>query len=347
MTATLSLPEFLQRTFAARGGLIDGGHASAFRLCNGFTEGCPSLALDVYGRTLVAHDYAADPAESVVAEAIEMTRVQFPWLDSVVVKTRHGERARTDSGAALGNAAPATKVCENGVWYALDLQMNRDASLYLDTRNLRAWAKAKLAGKSVLNTFAYTGSLGVAARAGGAARVVQLDRNLRFLRLASESEKLNGLTPTPATDLLAGDFFKKISWLKKSGARFDCVFVDPPFFSTSVHGTVDQQNSAVSLLNKVRPLIADGGWLVAVNNAVFLSGAEFHAQLESLCRDGFLAIEELIPVPEDFAGFPTTRVGVPPANPAPFNHSTKIAVLRVKRKAAASPAAAVVAAPAR
>jgi 23S rRNA (cytosine1962-C5)-methyltransferase len=82
----------------------------------------------------------------------------------------------------------------------------------------------------------------------------------------------------------------------------------------------------------VRPLIADGGYLVAINNALFLSGANYLGELEALCADGYLRIEELIPVPEDFTGYPQTPVGGYPVNPAPFNHPTKIAVLRVRRK---------------
>ena len=38
------------------------------------------------------------------------------------------------------------------------------------------------------------------------------------------------------------------------------------------------------------------------------------------------------PVPPDFTGYPETVLSAPPVNPAPFNHSTKIAVLGVKRK---------------
>jgi len=48
--------------------------------------------------------------------------------------------------------------------------------------------------------------------------------------------------------------------------------------------------------------------------------------------DGYLKIAELIPVPEDFTGYPATRLGLPVTEPAPFNHSTKIAVLEVRRK---------------
>jgi len=36
--------------------------------------------------------------------------------------------------------------------------------------------------------------------------------------------------------------------------------------------------------------------------------------------------------PPDCTGFPITRVRLPIVNPAPFNHATKIAVLRVLRK---------------
>jgi 23S rRNA (cytosine1962-C5)-methyltransferase len=49
-----------------------------------------------------------------------------------------------------------------------------------------------------------------------------------------------------------------------------------------------------------------------------------------LSADGYLAVEQLIPVPQDCIGFDLVRAL--PADPAPFNHATKIAVLRVRRK---------------
>jgi 23S rRNA (cytosine1962-C5)-methyltransferase len=226
---------------------------------------------------------------------------------------------------------PERRVREHGVWYALDLLMQRDASFYLDTRNLRAWAIAHLAGMSVLNTFAYTGSLGVAAMAGGAARVVQTDLKREYLNVAKTSYTLNGF-PIVKADFLAGDFWTQISQMKRAGARFDCVFVDPPFFAATGKGTVDLVAQSHRVINKVRPLINDGGLLVAINNALFVSGAEYLHTLETLCADGYLAIEELIPVPPDCTGYPETRVRPPLVDPAPFNHSTKIAVLRVRRK---------------
>jgi 23S rRNA (cytosine1962-C5)-methyltransferase len=112
--------------------------------------------------------------------------------------------------------------------------------------------------------------------------------------------------------------------------RFDCVIIDPPFFSTTSKGKVDQVHESARLINKVRPLIEDGGYLIAINNALYISGQDFMQTLEALCEDGYLAIEELVPVPEDFVGY--NKIGSEITNPAPFNHSTKIAVLKVKRK---------------
>ena len=72
--------------------------------------------------------------------------------------------------------------------------------------------------------------------------------------------------------------------------------------------------------------------LVTINNALFVSGAAYMQMLESLCADGYLSVETLIPVPQDFLGYAATEGAALPADPAPFNHSTKIAVLRVRRK---------------
>ncbi len=332
MYSTADLLALLDRAVTARAELYDERHETAFRLFNGFIEGAPDLAIDLYARTAVIHDYAATPdvAHPALAGVMEYLRGRLPWLRAVVLKRRHAAEPDARRGVLLHGERADRWVREHGVRYALDLTMQRDASLYLDTRGLRDWARQRLAGQAVLNTFAYTGSLGVAALAGGASRVVQLDRNRTFLDLAKTSYGLNGF-PIARADFRAGDFFVEIARLKRAGELFDCVFVDPPFFSATRGGTVDLVAASHRPINRVRPLIADGGTLVAINNAVFVSGEAWLRTLGALCADGYLAIEELLPVPPDFAGYPQTRVGVPPVEPTPFNHSTKIVVLRVRR----------------
>ncbi|MFZ4795401.1 MAG: class I SAM-dependent methyltransferase [Blastocatellia bacterium] len=327
------LIERLAEALKSRVALVDVRHEAAFRLFNGFTEGWSDLAIDLYGRTLVIHDYAEDVLDGVrnMAVARGFYEAELPWLGAILWKARSGTTAEERNGKWISEAEPDRRIREHGVWYALDLQANRDAGLYLDTRNLREWLIENMAGARVLNTFAYTGSLGVAAKAGGASRVVHIDLKRAFLNVAKTSYTLNGF-PIAKGDFVAGDFWPQISRLIKSAQLFDCVIVDPPFFAQTAKGKVDLEKNYSRVLNKVRPLIADGGRLVAINNGLYVSGAEFMATLNALCSDGYLKIEELIPVGPDFTGtVPGSGAGIV-TDPAPFNHSTKIAVIRVRRK---------------
>jgi 23S rRNA (cytosine1962-C5)-methyltransferase len=319
----------LEKSIETRESLFDARHELAFRLFNGFIEGNPELVIDLYASTLLIHNYADDPIQGTwaVQQAQEFLRNKLVWLHAGIVKTRNGNTQAEKRGQLLFGEKLDTKIQEPGVWYSIVLMMNRDASFYLDTRNLRKWLTDHMKDKTVLNTFAYTGSLGVAALAGGARRVVQHDLNRQFLNVAKTSYMLNGF-PINKQDFIAADFFTLASKLKRTNETFDCVLIDPPFFSTTSKGRVDQVNESARLINKVRPLINDGGTLIAINNALYVSGKEYMQTLEALCKDGYLKIKELIPVPEDFTGYPETRLGSPITDPAPFNHSTKIVVLQ-------------------
>ena len=328
---TSSVIQLLEKAIASRLSLMDSQHESAFRLFNGFTEGYPDLALDIYGRTLVIHNYADDPAQNqiLIHEVTSYMQSALNWLHAGILKVRNGKTQEEKKGSLVFGDKPDRKIKEYGLWYSINLTLNRDSSLYLDTRILRKWIMDHLKDKSVLNTFAYTGSFGVAALKGGASRVVQVDLNREFLNIAKESYTLNGI-PIQKGDFISRDFFEQVGNMKRENKRFDCVIIDPPFYSTTSKGKVDQVHDSARLINKVRPLINDGGILIAINNALYVSGQTYIQTLEELCKDGYLKIKELIPVPEDFTGY--NKVGSPITDPSPFNHSTKIAVLDVRKK---------------
>jgi 23S rRNA (cytosine1962-C5)-methyltransferase len=329
--AASMIASLLEQAIEARQSLLTTPHDSAFRLFNGFTEGWPDLVIDIYASTAVFHNYADNPEEGIVfvREAQDVMQSNLNWLRAGIIKIRNGKSHEAKRGELLFGNVIDEKIKEHGVWHAIDLALNRDASFYLDTRHLRKWLIENMQGRSVLNTFAYTGSFGVAALAGGAGRVVQTDLNRRFLNLAKGSYSYNGF-PIDNRDFVAQDFFPTIAKFKSTGQFFDCVIIDPPFFSSTSKGRVDLENNGTRLINKVRPLIRDGGILVAINNALFVSGWDYMQSLETLCRDGYLTIEEIIPVPEDVIGF--QHLGKPVVDTAPFNHSTKIVILSVKRK---------------
>ena len=328
-----SLPQILAAALERRIELIDTRHENAFRLFSGFYEGYPDLVVDLYARTLVIFDYSENPlpSSSIVQIASSLYLKRLPWLRAVILKAHHAAQPEMRRGVVIHGTAPDRHITENGIRYGLDLLLNQDASFYLDTGNLRRWATENLGGKRVLNTFAYTGSLGVAARAGGARQVIHLDANRKFLNLAKASYALNGF-PINKADFITGDFWEVTSRLRHSGELYDCVILDPPFFAASKRGRVDLLTESMQLINKVRSLVGHEGYLAVVNNALFLGGAEFMKTIEDVCSSGYLNLERIIPVPDDVAIPLQNRIQSPPADPAPFNHSTKIVILRVERK---------------
>lgn len=319
----------------ARQTLIDADKQGALRLFNGFYEGFPDLVVDRYANTIVIFDHSKPPhlPAHIIKEIQTLLLERFPFIECIVVKQRRSPDPANRNGQIVYGSQPDEQITEHGVHYSVDLQMNQDASFYLDTRNLRNWLMENAKGWQVLNLFAYTGSLGIATLAGGASHVTQSDHNRNFLSLARKSAMLNRLD-LGKMKLQAADFFSQVAFHKRRKARFDCVIVDPPFFSTTGKGTVDLVNESTRVINKVRPLVRDGGCIVTINNALFLPGAAYMESLEVLCKDGYLTIDQIIPVPEDITGFPGTIQAPPPSDPAPFNHPTKIAVLGVTRKAA-------------
>jgi 23S rRNA (cytosine1962-C5)-methyltransferase len=169
MMASIMKTELIERlletALAWRQELFDERHETALRLFNGFTEGHPNLVVDLYGKTIVLHNYADHPPNGFasVQAALSFLPTRLPWIEAIVVKTRNSPSSEEKRGSLVYGTTPDRKIRENGIWYSIDPMLNRDASFYLDTRNVRLWAKENLAGKTVLNTFAYTGSLGVAA----------------------------------------------------------------------------------------------------------------------------------------------------------------------------------------
>jgi 23S rRNA (cytosine1962-C5)-methyltransferase len=345
MTTRSILISHLEQALAFRQPLLDSlGPAPAIRLFNGFWEGWPGLAVELYHRTLVILLY-----EEAVADGIDLAQVCLDFypsslpgmLDGILLKERFSSDPRRRQGFLLSTPQSSTsdkpsyprasQVQEHGVLYALDLQLHQDTSLYLDTRQLRLWAAEHLNGAHVLNTFAYTGSLGAAARAADALNVIQTDLSSDFLALARRTFHLNGWD-MPRGSFITGDFFSVVAHLKQQNRLFDCVVLDPPIFSVTAKGRVDMLGQYTRLINKVRPLVAHGGALVAVNNAVYMPGEVYLSLLQDLCSSGYMEIESFIPVPPDFTGYAQKPIVPLPADPAPFNHSTKIAVLRLSRK---------------
>ena len=303
----------------------------AYRLFNGFYEGLPGLVIDRYANTLVLSNHSRQPGslQPDIDHIARFASTEIPGVTSILLKTRHSPDSEERKGRLLyGKQLPA-EVSERGVRYAIDLRLNQDDSFYPDTRNLRQWLAENSLGNSILNCFAYTGSLGIAALAGGSADLIQTDLNNESLAVAQRSYALNGFNQVMT--LLKRDFFSAVNTLKKYDKLFDIVILDSPFFSTTRYGKVDLQQHS-QLINKVRPLVAHEGHLIVINNALYVPGSQFMDQIDNLAKTGYATLENIIGIPADITGYPQTIKSQPPVDPTPFNHPTKICIMKLLRK---------------
>ncbi len=328
-----SFARLINACAAYRSDALNAAGNSCWRLFNGFYEGWPGLVVDWFAGHVLLSFHPGKNAIVPQIQQLEELAAQlcssFPEIQSLWYKNRQRNKAKLSLERIWGNGLPE-QITENQLHYAIDLQLGQDNSFYPDTRALRTWLLSNSKGKTVLNTFAYTGSLGLAALGGGAARLVQTDLNPRFLELGRRSASLNGLESKLIS--LPGNFFTVIAASKRKQRLFDTVILDAPYFSQTRAGTVDLQRGFLKLVNKLRPLVAHEGHLILVNNALYVSGAEMQQQIQELCQSGYLEMEAIVPVPQDCTGYAQTICGAAPANPAPFNHPTKIVILRATRK---------------
>ena len=109
------------------------------------------------------------------------------------------------------------------------------------------WLGQDLSGLSCLDLFAGSGALGFEAISRGASRVVMVDNSPAVLAALRENSRLLGVEDR--VEIVRADAVKFASSLRPDGARFDLLFLDPPYRQ----GWVDRLAPLVSGL-----LAADG-----------------------------------------------------------------------------------------
>jgi 23S rRNA (cytosine1962-C5)-methyltransferase len=227
--------EALRRLLSARASLESGhaGGTDCVRLCAGATDGLPGLIVDRFGPLVVAVDYAGTTAGGLTAPALlELMRSAFPE-HHLVAKAR----ASSDGTNKFETAHAATGVSplmaiERGLKFEIGIDPAHDFGLYLDAAKARLFVREAARGQRVLNLFSYTGAFGVAAAAGGAADVVNVDPNRDYLAWSLRNAALNAVKMRVLPDTAQDHLAKHLRRLARNPeqARYDLVIVDPPAF---------------------------------------------------------------------------------------------------------------------
>ena len=227
MTPIRRIAALLADAIVFRGDLLAPADACV-RVVAGAADGVPGLVVDRFGRVVVASGYdPAGPGEAL----LPVVEAAFPGCP-ILVRWRG---AADEPGLRLrwgGLAAPVSLVAvEDGLRFEVRTDPRHDFGLFLDGRAARARVRAVAGGGLVLNLFAYACGFGVAARAGGARDVVNVDPERSYLTWGRRNAALNGTDFRVVPDT-AQAFLRR--WRRRAdrGAAepFDVVVADPPAF---------------------------------------------------------------------------------------------------------------------
>jgi 23S rRNA (cytosine1962-C5)-methyltransferase len=225
----------------ARGVVVDPAHSDCFVALDREHDGFPDLRVERLGEVALVHRYEGQGLlpRGLVRALLETEAGGWSAPRAVVVRRRvRGEGDAPGAPEVAGGdlEAPRFVVREHGLRFLIDLEASRTSTgLFLDQRETRRSLLAEdLTGSTVLNAFAHTGSLSVAAARAGA-ETLTLDLSQRYLDWARENMRLNEIEPGEH-DFIYGDALDWMRRLERKGRRFDRVLVDPPSASTTGKG---------------------------------------------------------------------------------------------------------------
>lgn len=174
-------------------------------------------------------------------------------------------------------------------------------------------------GLTVLNTFAYTGSLSVAAGMGGAAMVTTLDLSPHYIEWAKQNWSENNL-PLEKSDFIYGDVFEWLPRFHKRDRRFDMIIVDPPSSSRGKHGHFSTKQNLVELHDRVFPLLSPNGIVVTSINSAQISWRRFEADILKAADNQHVRVKII------------KKLGLPESFPAPTPEESYLKGFIIKKQ---------------
>ncbi|PSW63415.1 methyltransferase [Photobacterium kishitanii] len=180
---------------------------------------------------------------------------------------QHRARQGSPMDVLWGQSSDYQDVIESGLTYKLDLGRNQNNGLFLDMRYGRDWVREHAAGKRVLNLFAYTCGFSVAAIAGGAEYVVNLDMAKAALSRGRDNHHLNN-HDLKKVSFLGHELFKSWGKVRKMGP-YDLIIIDPPSFQKGSFALTKDYQKILRRLPEL--LTTEGVVLACVNDPTLTS----------------------------------------------------------------------------
>jgi len=191
--------------------------------------------------------------------------------ENILIQKRYLPRPELE--VFKGGIPEAPLAHELGCVYQLKFGTSQNIGFFLDMKTGREWLMNNARDKRVLNLFAYTCSLSVAALKGGAEMVVNVDMAKGALSVGKENHRLNEID-SHRVKFLSYDIMNSRNNIARSGP-YDIVVIDPP---TNQGDSFKVERDYYKIIKRLNNMTHPGAVVMACLNSPYLK-SDFLKQL--------------------------------------------------------------------
>ena len=271
------------------------------RLIFGEADGFPGLTVDRFSDILVAQTLSVGVErikEQLFPLLLEVLRADGQEVSGVYERNDAAIRALEGLEQFKGwwgaehPASPVTEICENGVYYAVDVENGQKTGFFLDQKYNRLAVARLAAGRRVLDCFTHTGSFALNAAQGGAEHVTAVDVSESAIEMARRNAARNGLGDR--MDFLCADIFDLLPELEAQGGKpYDFIILDPPAFTKSRRTVAGAERGYKEINYRAMKLLPRGGYLATASCSHFMPSAQFEKMLRSAAADAGVELRQI------------------------------------------------------
>jgi 23S rRNA (cytosine1962-C5)-methyltransferase len=294
----------INNAIAYRKEFFQSKETTAFRVFNTEGDGIGGLTIDYFdGYYLITwYSIGIYSFKNEILEALK-SLVKYKGIYQKKRFDGKGQYLDDTDDFVCGTKAPEPLIVkENSANFAIYLDDGAMVGVFLDQRDVRKTLKQKYAkGKTILNTFSYTGAFSVFAALGGAKETTSVDLANRSRTKTQEQFRVNNID-LEKQNIIVEDVFNYFKYAVRKKLSFDIVVLDPPSFARSKKHTFSASKDYVKLLKEAIEITNKNGIIVASTNASNFDMKRFKTFVQRAFKElqTTYSIEENFSLPKDF-----------------------------------------------
>ena len=235
-------------------GLTNDQSTNAYRLVHGEADGLPGVIVDIYNQTAVIQIHTLGMYRIIGKLAEALRKVYGESLTTVYDKSAETMSRHKDNhivNSFLLGSETETVILENDLKFLVNWVEGQKTGFFIDQRENRSLVRNYAKGKSVLNTFSYSGGFSMYALQGGAQLVHSVDSSRKASTLLEKNIDLNRYGEQHR--MITEDVF---DYLKTTNQQYDLIILDPPAFAKHLsavdNATVGYRNLNIEGFRKIK-----------------------------------------------------------------------------------------------